>query len=140
MYRKPYIELLKDPLWQKKRLEVLASKHWICEVCYSDNQTLHVHHKHYVQGRNPWEYAEDQFAVLCEICHKARHEADQKIHDLLARVDVSGMPAGVDDLYWLIAGFMGVPETPEIHAQKALYAIGKAASDGCWHGFKGFTV
>jgi len=140
MYKKTYSELLRDPRWQKKRLEVLESTGWACEFCGAEGSTLHVHHKHYVQGRNPWEYDDTQLAVLCEDCHSVRHDADKKIHDLLARVDVSGMPGGVEDLYWLIAGFLHHEVKPELHCQKALYKIGLATSGECWNGFQGVNV
>lgn len=140
MRKKTYSELLRDPRWQKKRLEVLEEKHWQCEACRETDTTLHVHHKHYVQGREPWDYEDDQLAVLCENCHSSRHEADKRLHDLLARADVTGMPGCVDDLYWLIAGFLGHYDFPQHHSEKALYKIGSAAADECWHGFKGFEV
>jgi hypothetical protein len=38
-----YADLLKDPRWQKKRLEVLESNGWACEACGSATKTLHVH-------------------------------------------------------------------------------------------------
>jgi hypothetical protein len=140
MYKKTYSELLRDPRWQKKRLEVLQFKDWTCESCYAVDVTFHVHHKHYVQGRNPWEYDADQLAVLCEDCHSARHDADKKIHDLLARADISGTPGGMDDLYWLIAGFLSSKDEPKIHSEKALYAVGVVAANECWLGFQGVEV
>jgi 5-methylcytosine-specific restriction endonuclease McrA len=66
---KSYIDLLKHPLWQRKRLEVLNSKDWTCEACGSVEKCLHVHHKKYVYGRNPWEYELKDLSVLCEDCH-----------------------------------------------------------------------
>ena len=135
-----YSQKLRDPRWQKKRLEVLQSQGWVCACCSAQEQTLHVHHKHYVQGREPWEYEDNQLVVLCESCHSARHDADKKIHDLLARVDVSGMPGGVDDLYWLIAGFLSSKDEPKIHSEKALYAVGVVAANECWLGFQGIEV
>lgn len=140
MSKKTYVELLRDPRWQKKRLEVLQSKDWACEACGVNDETLHVHHKHYVQHREPWDYENIQLVVLCERCHQYRHEADKDFHALLACVDVSGMPGDVGDLYWLIAGFINDGVTPDLHSQKALYKIGQAASEGCWSGFEGVEV
>jgi 5-methylcytosine-specific restriction endonuclease McrA len=34
---------------------------------------LHVHHKYYIEGRNPWEYSNDALITLCETCHDEKH-------------------------------------------------------------------
>lgn len=64
-----YSELLKDPRWQKKRLEILQLDHWQCRKCNDKNNTLHVHHLYYIKGNNPWEYENDALITLCEDCH-----------------------------------------------------------------------
>ena len=51
-----YSEKLKDPRWQRKRLEVLNRANFSCEKCQDHASTLHVHHKYYVSNRLPWEY------------------------------------------------------------------------------------
>lgn len=63
-----YAEKLKDPRWQKKRLEILNRDGWSCQFCGNTKSTLHVHHKAY-QGNNPWETDDDLLEVLCEDCH-----------------------------------------------------------------------
>lgn len=46
-----YSQLLKDPRWQKKRLEILDRDDWKCTHCEAEHKTLHVHHRHkYVRG------------------------------------------------------------------------------------------
>lgn len=63
-----YSELLKDPRWQKKRLEILERDNWMCQHCRSTDKMLHVHHIKY--SGFPWE-AEDKFLItLCEECHE----------------------------------------------------------------------
>jgi len=64
-----YSELLKDPRWQKKRLEVLSRDEWKCKSCGSSHITLHVHHKEYAKGKPPWDYPDDVLITLCETCH-----------------------------------------------------------------------
>jgi len=73
MSRTTYSEKLKDPRWQKKRLEKLGSSFWRCEKCSTTQVTLHVHHIRYIGGREPWEYAIDELQVLCAACHSAEH-------------------------------------------------------------------
>lgn len=65
-----YSELLKDPRWQKKRLEVLALDFWECRSCLSKANTLHVHHLWYEKGKDPWEYPINALVTLCEKCHE----------------------------------------------------------------------
>ena len=35
---------------------------------------LHVHHKYYVAGKNPWEYPVDALVTLCWHCHEEQHK------------------------------------------------------------------
>lgn len=65
-----YQTKLKDPQWQKKRLEILSRDNFTCLLCKDTETTLHVHHHEYKYGREPWDYADDNFATLCEHCHK----------------------------------------------------------------------
>ena len=39
-----YVEKLKDPRWQRKRLEILQRDDWKCYWCKDDKTTLNVHH------------------------------------------------------------------------------------------------
>lgn len=69
-----YSEQLKDPRWQKKRLEILSRDKFACIYCGDGTETLHVHHWYYVSGRDPWEYPEWSMQTLCESCHGSVHE------------------------------------------------------------------
>lgn len=78
--KKTYKELLKSPLWQKKRLEIFEKRNWTCENCSSglvDDKQLHLHHQHYLESTHPWDYADDDFVVLCETCHNQHHRKSQ---------------------------------------------------------------
>ena len=58
MNKKEYSEYLKNPKWQKKRLEILSRDNFSCVVCGKGIETdtaLHVHHLSYIKGRMPWE-------------------------------------------------------------------------------------
>lgn len=65
-----YSELLLDPQWQKKRLEILELDNWRCRHCESKKKTLHVHHLYYIKGRKPWEYDNSAFITYCHECHE----------------------------------------------------------------------
>lgn len=103
---KSYFEKLKDPRWQKKRLEVLESNEWRCERCMDAESTLHVHHRQYFKGREPWEYEAGQLAVLCESCHEATHEEVDALL-LACSYCVSDGPFSRDAAASVVAGFAG---------------------------------
>jgi cytochrome c553 len=63
-----YQEKLKDPRWQKKRLEILERDDFTCQSCCDTETTLNVHHKYY-QKCDPWEYNNEALLTLCEDCH-----------------------------------------------------------------------
>lgn len=65
-----YFELLQDPQWQRKRLEILTRDDWTCRKCGSKEETLHVHHCYYQKAKKPWEYPEWSLLTLCKNCHK----------------------------------------------------------------------
>lgn len=69
-----YSEQLKDPRWQKKRLEVLQRDNFKCCECSEDTITLHVHHRYYVAKRMAWEYPNVTYVTLCKNCHKVDGE------------------------------------------------------------------
>lgn len=87
-----YSRKLKDPRWQKKRLEVLQRADWKCEHCgcgddapiaevnaHCENEkrqpvvgeypTLEIHHKKYKRNCEPWEYDAEELQCLCKYCH-----------------------------------------------------------------------
>jgi hypothetical protein len=94
-----YAEKLKDPRWQKVRLEILNRDEWRCQVCDDETTCLIVHHKRYVRGREPWEYELRLLITLCEKCHDKFHEdkkppytnkrAQQKIIELATTQQVA---------------------------------------------------
>jgi hypothetical protein len=64
-----YAEKLKDPRWQKKRLEILERDKWTCKACGDKERTLHVHHIFYLPHIDPWEIHNGLLITLCEKCH-----------------------------------------------------------------------
>lgn len=74
-----YSQLLKDPRWQRKRLEIMQRDNFTCQICGHADKPLHVHHIHYEKGRMPWEYNGSQLITLCEDCHKSEHESSMNI-------------------------------------------------------------
>jgi len=64
-----YSDKLKDPRWQKKRLEIFERDNWTCQKCNDKKSPLAIHHKVYFKGCNPWDYPADVLITLCVSCH-----------------------------------------------------------------------
>lgn len=85
---KSYWEKLRDPRWQRKRLEVMQKNDFKCQNCKdvlnidSDDLTLNVHHAWY-EKIDPWEYEEECYQCLCEPCHKIAEKARLEISKML---------------------------------------------------------
>lgn len=78
-----YKSKLKDPLWQRKRLFILTRDAFKCQMCGDEKATLHVHHRHYMTGRDPWDYPDDLLVTLCEVCHKKEEQAASSAQEML---------------------------------------------------------
>jgi 5-methylcytosine-specific restriction endonuclease McrA len=73
---------LKDPRWQRKRLEILTRDNFTCQECFSTVKELNVHHLVY-RRRDPWDYPNYCYQTLCVECHKERQELTDKIVDAM---------------------------------------------------------
>jgi hypothetical protein len=66
-----YLAKLRNPRWQKKRLEVMQRDVFTCQICFDNESTLNVHHRYYLSGtEGPWDYPLDALVTLCESCHE----------------------------------------------------------------------
>jgi hypothetical protein len=65
-----YSEKLRDPRWQKTRLEILTRDEWTCQICFDTQTTLNVHHRYYDAGADPWDYPPTALITLCQPCHE----------------------------------------------------------------------
>lgn len=62
--------------WAKFRSEVIKLDDSRCTRCgkgKEDGIVLHVHHKRYHPGRDPWDYTYNECETLCSGCHAAEH-------------------------------------------------------------------
>jgi hypothetical protein len=105
MAKKTYYEKLKDPRWQKKRLEAMQRKEFCCELCGDNETTLNVHHKEYFKDYEPWEYELDQLAVLCESCHEIHHDNVDILKLVCSYAPIDG-PGNREELAFLIGGYL----------------------------------
>ena len=65
-----YSDKLKDPRWQRKRLEVLNRDGFKCLACGDETSQLQVHHCYYVSKRDPWDYPIESLLTFCSRCHE----------------------------------------------------------------------
>jgi hypothetical protein len=87
-----YQEKLRDPRWQKKRLQILERDGWACRLCGDKEKTLHVHHVHYdSRADGPWDYPDTSLVTLCCECHEGQSE-DLPIYrnEFIERVAAAG--------------------------------------------------
>jgi hypothetical protein len=82
-----WYEQLKDPRWQRKRLEIMQRDEFCCRVCGDSESTLNVHHGYYGKGLAPWEYGDDTLWTLCSSCHEYISDTIHDIHLELGRID-----------------------------------------------------
>lgn len=78
-----YAERLRDPKWQKKRLEVMERDQWQCINCCDKKTTLNVHHCWYEKGVDVWDYPMECYQTLCEPCHKIAESTRLKLSKIL---------------------------------------------------------
>lgn len=76
-----YAEMLKDPRWQKKRLEVMQRDGFRCQHCLSNKKELQVHHIVYRKGAKPWEYDNKDLITLCKQCHELETEEKKRSYE-----------------------------------------------------------
>jgi hypothetical protein len=106
--KKTYYEKLKDPRWQKKRLEVMQANDFCCEGCGDGESTLNVHHKEYFKNKEPWEYETKQLACLCENCHEFQHENIDLLKWVCSYANLDG-PYNRTELAFILGGYSQIP-------------------------------
>jgi hypothetical protein len=75
-----YIQRLRDPRWQKRRLDILQRDDFSCQWCHHKNKELVVHHWWY-EGE-PWEAPDEALMTMCVECHEEeerRWDSEQRL-------------------------------------------------------------
>lgn len=106
-----YAEKLKDPRWQRKRLEIFDRDGFKCIRCGDGLKTLHVHHLQYYG--EPWEAPDAMLSTLCCDCHAGDHarvDAERLLISELSRCGFSAI-----DVYALASSVMWVHAEVGIH-------------------------
>lgn len=110
-----YVEKLKDPRWQKKRLEILQRDEFECQSCGDKESTLHVHH--YTYSENPWDTPDDDLLTLCEKCHAEVEQLKKDCAFFLRHLQFKGIVKAWANMtpkeghaVYLLCRELGVPE------------------------------
>jgi hypothetical protein len=80
-----YSEKLKDPRWQKKRLEILQRDEFRCRNCFDNESELHVHHQ--VYRKDPWDCPDHFLVTLCKECHSYVTAKKKQLDDHVASMN-----------------------------------------------------
>lgn len=94
-----YKQLLRHPLWQKKRLEIFHRDNWKCVNCTDEFSNLQVHHLYYEPNRLPWEYPNECFKTLCECCHEKAEFLKWMLTDGIVLLKADFSNSEIDDIY-----------------------------------------
>jgi hypothetical protein len=74
-----YQEQLRDPRWQRKRLQILNDANFKCEDCGDEKTELNVHHSAYLRGIPAWDHPDELLHCLCRPCHKERQAVEESL-------------------------------------------------------------
>jgi hypothetical protein len=117
-----YSEKLKNPSWQKKRLEIFSRDGFACQFCFDTENTLHVHHLKY-KGVNPWDTPDKYLLTICEECHKKEH-AEQDIVAGVLRKALTSKGFSVEHIKRIAEAFASMPP---FHIQDVMTSVLSAA-------------
>lgn len=120
-----YAEKLKDPRWQKRRLEIMGRDEFTCQKCFDSQSTLMVHHRYYIWTREPWDYPDDLLVTLCGDCHNEEHAHQAPASDLVKVLQCNGFFN--DAIADLVAAFhcAKLQHSPEVFASALVRMMGK---------------
>lgn len=113
-----YSEKLKNPRWQKKRLEILERDKWCCQRCFDINSPLHVHHRVYITDKEPWQYHNDFLITLCENCHEDERDVMHEIiTSIIFALKSRFLSNEIDNLS------IGISQMPMLHTPEVVASV-----------------
>jgi hypothetical protein len=79
---------LQQPQWKAFRIELIIKHGPACDDCGTINPRSNVtgldaHHCWYEHGKEPWEYPENAFLILCRKCHGIRQKVQNSAQVVL---------------------------------------------------------
>lgn len=122
-----YAAKLRDPRWQKKRLEIFERDNWTCQNCGITEETLAVHHKLYLPNTEPWDYENDLLITFCETCHDAEREMLEEYEPLL--ISTMKRIFFADDLREIASGINSMKPLDHHHILSIAYRLAFEETD-----------
>ncbi len=95
-----YVQMLRDPRWQRRRNEILIRDNYRCVWCKDTENNLQVDHRRYRKGAKPWEYEDRDLQTLCASCHERITKLRRRVMDMLGDFNVYELPiviAGIEN-------------------------------------------
>ena len=120
---KTYANQLKDPRWQRKRLEVMERDNWQCRDTGVADESLQVHHCWYAKG-GPWETPSEYLLTLTEGAHRKRQELESRAKKALGMI-MARTGGKVSDLELLVESM----ECASSEGQQSVVCISEANID-----------
>lgn len=103
--KEQYAQKLRDPRWQKRRLEIFQRDGFRCRACKTDEVELHVHHLKYT-GSNPWDAGNGDLETLCADCHRAREDANREMAEFIRTAGTKSLLLLAQEFKCLHEGFV----------------------------------
>lgn len=99
--RQEYLAKLRDPRWQKKRLQIMQRDEFTCQKCFDSTTTLNVHHNFYQKNTEPWDYPDFALVTFCAECHKEETDNRRQEEEILLQVcrEMGLHSSGLNGLY-----------------------------------------
>ena len=92
MAMRNFKEQIKDPRWQRRRLEIMQRDDFKCQICGGGDKTLNVHHLYYDKNKDYWDYTDEGLITLCEDCHEKEHgEYKDGLNDVIEEMREFGI-------------------------------------------------
>jgi hypothetical protein len=122
MAKTSYWQKLRDPRWQKRRLEIMDRDKFACRMCGNDRETLNVHHLAYERNGEPWDTDEYLLVTLCEPCHEEFHDANPGANWIATLIQAG---ASWDDIHVIreYFGYIADGPSPRQYTRKEWSAI-----------------
>ena len=109
-----YSDRLKDPRWQRRRLEAMQAANFSCEDCGRRDQELQIHHTAYIRDANPWEYGAEHIMCVCSVCHQTRQKFEDTFRLALGETTRFLKPAQLEAEVWTILRDVRFRETQRL--------------------------
>lgn len=98
-FKAEYAEKLKDPRWLElknafTRFKISERNNpddpYSCEDCGEEPrsvESMHVHHRRYTEGKEPWQYAYKDLRLICAKCHEHIHASERRARTLILMLE-----------------------------------------------------